>query len=294
MSGTGGGRPDFVILGAMKCGTTTLAAQLGAQPGYFMTDPKEPNFFSDDAIWARGPEWYAQLFAGAAPGDLRGEASTHYTKRPTHPHALDRMRSLLGDAPPRLIYMIRDPVARAVSHYMHGWSRDEITVPLAEAVRAHPELVDYGCYGMQIAPYVSAFGADAILLTSLEAMKTDPEGELARVGAFLGRDASLRAEVGARNVSAERARRLPLHGLLVDNPVATLLRRVLVPKAVRRRIREARTLRERPELPADLRAGMEARFLADRAELARLFPSHPALEACYPFASAAARETGAA
>jgi hypothetical protein len=271
----------------MKCGTTTLAAQLGAQQGIFVTDPKEPNFFSDDAVWARGPDWYAGLFAHAEPGDLKGEASTHYTKRPTHPHALERMQSLLGDAPPRLIYMIRDPVARAVSHYIHGWSRDEIAGSLPQAVAGHPELVDYGCYGMQIAPYVSAFGPEAILLTSLEAMKADPAGELARIGAFLGRAVQLQDDLGARNVSAERARRLPLHRLLVDNPVATALRRSLVPKALRNRIRRARTMQERPELPADLRARMEARFLADRAELARLFPDHPALTACYPFAPGA-------
>ncbi|MEM8580249.1 MAG: sulfotransferase, partial [Pseudomonadota bacterium] len=41
-------RPDYIVIGAMKCGTSTLAAQLGAQTGLFMTDPKEPNYFSDD------------------------------------------------------------------------------------------------------------------------------------------------------------------------------------------------------------------------------------------------------
>ena len=48
--------PDYIVIGAMKCGTTTLAAQLGAQSGLFMTTPKEPNYFSDDDVFARGPE----------------------------------------------------------------------------------------------------------------------------------------------------------------------------------------------------------------------------------------------
>jgi hypothetical protein len=276
-------RPDFVVIGAMKCGTTTLAAQLAAQAGVFVTDPKEPNFFSDDEIWARGAGWYAGLFEAAGPGELRGEASTHYTKLPTHPRTLERMGQV-WEAPPRLIYMIRDPVARAVSHYIHGWSRDELTGPLEAAVVAHPELVEYGCYGMQVAPYVEAYGAGSVLLTSLEAMKADPHAEMARIGAFLGRDLAWIADLEARNVSSERARRLPLHGLLVGNPVATALRRALVPKALRSRIRRARTLQERPELPASSRAAMEARFLEDRETLARLFPGHPALEQCYPFA----------
>ncbi len=57
--------PDFLIVGAMKCGTSTLAAQLGAQPGLFMTTPKEPNFFSDDDVYARGMAWYRALFDAA-------------------------------------------------------------------------------------------------------------------------------------------------------------------------------------------------------------------------------------
>ncbi|MGR3434230.1 MAG: sulfotransferase, partial [Shimia sp.] len=70
--------PDFLIIGAMKCGTTTLAAQLGRQDGVFVCDPKEPFYFSDDAVHARGPDWYRGLFAAAAPGDLKGEGSTRY------------------------------------------------------------------------------------------------------------------------------------------------------------------------------------------------------------------------
>ena len=71
--------PDFAIIGAMKCGTTTLAAQLGAQDGVFVTTPKEPEFFSEDANYARGMDWYASLYQGAAPGDLTGEGSTGLT-----------------------------------------------------------------------------------------------------------------------------------------------------------------------------------------------------------------------
>ena len=275
-------RPDFLLVGAMKCGTTTLAAQLGAQPGIFMTTPKEPNFFSDDEVWARGPDWYASLFENAAPGDLRGEASTHYTKLPTHPRVLERMEGLL-DAP-RILYMIRNPVERATSHYIHEWSQGAMGDDPVEAFAHHPEMVDYGRYGMQIAPYVERFGAERVLLTSLETLTAAPEEEFARIGAFLDRSVAWRDDLGPQNVSAERSRRLPLHGLLVDNPVATVLRQAFVPKSVRTRIREGRRMEERPELPATLREALETAFAEDRETLARLFPGHPALEACYPFA----------
>jgi Sulfotransferase domain len=279
--------PDFLIVGAMKCGTTTLQAQLAAQPGVFMTTPKEPNFFSDDAVFARGADWYAGLFAAAPPGARKGEASTHYTKLPTHPLAVPRMQALLP-VPPRIVYVIRDPVERALSHYIHAWSKAQMGADPAEAFRRHPELVDYGRYAMQIAPYLAAFGPGSVLLTSLEQMNAGPQAELARIAAHVGVAGPVRWQeaIGAQNVSAGRVRRLPLQALLIDNPVAEALRRTLVPKRLRDAVRNARRMDRRPSLPDGLRSDLETRFLADRAELARLFPGHPALRLCYPFAPA--------
>ena len=273
--------PDFLIVGAMKCGTTTLAVQLAAQEGVFITTPKEPNFFSDDEIWAKGEGWYRSLFASASPGDLKGEASTHYTKRPIYPLALERMASLLHA--PRIIYMIRNPVERAVSHYIHEWSQGEMGDDPEAAFRTYPELVAYGQYGMQIAPYIEQFGAESVLLTSLEQVKADGPGELERIGVFLGRALFWRDDLGPQNVSAERTRKLPFQALLVDNRVATSLRRTLVPKSLRTRIREGRRMVKRPDLPATLREAIERDFAQDRQTLLRLFPGHPALDLCYPF-----------
>ena len=275
--------PDFIVIGAMKCGTSTLAAQLGAQPGLFMTTPKEPNYFSDDAVHARGADWYAGLFAPAAPGDIRGEASTHYTKLPDYPDTIARMRAALGDV--RLIYMIRNPMVRLVSHYIHAWSEGELSVLLDQALQSHPPLIDYGLYGMQIAPFVQAFGREAVLLTSLERMKTDPQAELSRIAAHVGHGGPVtwQADMKQQNVSGERVRKLPFHGLIVDHPVSKSLRRTLVPKALRSRIRKARQMQDRPEVPAAARAGLETRFAADRAVLAGVFPGDPSIDLAYPF-----------
>ncbi len=275
--------PDFALVGAMKCGTTTLAAQLGAQDGIFMTDPKEPNFFSDDGNFAKGAPWYEALFAAAAPGDVKGEASTHYTKRPDLPHTVERMHAALPEV--RLVYMIRDPMARLVSHYIHAWSEGWLSEPLEEAIEHHPALVDYGRYGWQIAPFVEAWGAEAICLTSLERLRADPQSELARVAAHAGHAGPVvwADALEVQNVSAARARRLPLHGLLVDNPVARVLRRSLVPKALRARLRESRQMADRPRIPETARAGLEAGFARDRSQLAGFFPGDATLDLAYPF-----------
>lgn len=280
--------PDFVIVGAMKGGTSTLQAQLAAQPGVFMSTPKEPNYFSDDAVFARGESWYRGLFAAARPGDLKGEASTHYTKLPTHPHSLARMQALLPA--PRLIYLIRDPVARAVSHYIHGWSEGDITLDVEAAFERHPELVEYGRYAMQIAPFLAAYGADRVHLATLERMTAAPQAVLTEIGQFLGlaTDPVWQADLGRQNVSAERFRPLPMQRLLVDNPLARGLRRALVPKALRARIRQSRSLTVRPELSPALRERLHRVYEQDRDQLARLFPGHPALTEAYPFLPPAA------
>lgn len=278
--------PDFLIVGAMKCGTSTLQAQLALQDGVFMTTPKEPNYFSDDDVFARGQDWYEGLYADAAPGDLRGEASTHYTKLPTYPQTLARMQALLPA--PRLIYMIRNPLTRAVSHYIHEWTEARMGADPIAALRDHPELVEYGCYGMQIAPFLQAYGPERILLTSLEQIKAGPDAEFARIAAFLGlsEGAAWHHDLAPQNVSSERMRRMALQGLLIDNPVARVLRRSLVPKPVRTWIRQRRAMPDRPELPEEVKARLRAAFLDDRARLATMFPGHPALDLCYPFARA--------
>lgn len=273
--------PDYIIIGAMKCGTSTLAAQLGAQPGIFMTTPKEPNYFSDDDVFALGQDWYAGLFAPAAPGDLKGEASTHYTKLPLYPKALERL--LATGARPKLIYMLRDPIDRLISHYIHEWTQGVISEPLETALQTHPELIAYSRYAMQLAPWVAAFGADSLLVLGMADLKRDPQGLLERAGAFLGRDGLVwQDDLGRMNVSSERIRRFPLYGLLVENPLATWLRRRLVPQALRDRIKAARQMQVRPELDASTRARLAEIFAADRAELLALFPDRPEIAAIYP------------
>ncbi len=279
--------PDFMLIGAMKCGTSTLQAQLACQQGVFMTTPKEPNFFSDDDIYAQGIDWYLQLYADAAPGDLRGEASTHYTKQPTYPQTLSRMQADLRK-PLKLIYMIRNPVQRAVSHYIHEWTMSNMGQDVEAEFSRHTEMIDYGRYAMQLAPFIDAYGLENIHLTSLEQVKADPDGEFAKVVRFLNlpEGATWVHELEAQNVSAERMRKIPLQGLLIDNPVAKALRQVLIPKSIRTKIRQTRTMQTRPEISQTLQRRMEQSFLDDRATLARFFPGHAALTLCYPFADA--------
>ena len=223
--------PDFIIIGAMKSATTTLHEQLARQPGLWMSRPKEPNFFSDDENYAQGPSWYASCFEGAGPDDLRGESSTHYTKLPTHPRTVERM---LEDLPRvKLIYVMRHPIDRLTSHYLHEQTVGRITVGLEEAVDRCPELVDYGRYGMQLEPYLRAYGPGAIHPVFFDRLVGRPDEELDRIGKFLGVSRPLRWDhsLKPQNVGRERLRDSHLRNVLVQAPVLTSLRRRLVPRS---------------------------------------------------------------
>jgi hypothetical protein len=132
-----GGLPDFVIIGAMKSATTTLHEQLAAQAGIFMSEPKEPNFFSDEENWAKGMGWYRGLFEGAGDALLTGESSTHYTKLPDYPSALPRIRERLPDA--KFIYVMRHPMQRLLlTTLTNGWSVQSIARSTRRCTAAPP------------------------------------------------------------------------------------------------------------------------------------------------------------
>ncbi len=275
--------PDFIIIGAMKCGTSTLQSQLSAQTGVFMTKEKEPNFFSDDAIYEKGIEWYQSLFNDAAVDDIKGEASTHYTKLPTYPDCLSRMAADLSAV--KLIYLIRNPIERAISHYIHEWSMGVITEDFETAFKSHPEILSYGHYGAQITPYIDTFGIDNIHLVSLEAIKADPQQSLSEIGEFLGVNRPLHwyKDIQRANVSSARIKRFPFHNILIDSSIATILRRKLIPQGFRDKIKSLRQMSKRPEISECAKKHYELEFIKDYERLSLLFPCNRHLNLSYPF-----------
>lgn len=240
--------PDFIIVGAMKCATTTLHEQLSAQTGIFMTALKEPQFFSDDDVYAQGLDWYLDLFSAATPDELCGESSTHYTKLPTYPHTIDRLKAYAPNV--KLIYIMRDPIERLVSQYVHEWSQRVISSPLSSAIKSHAELHQYSLYSMQLRPYLEAFGPRQVLPVFLERIKQSPEAELARIGRFLALEEPTvwQIETAHRHSSRNRLRRSPLRDAIVNAPVLSDIRQNLVPKSVRRWVKGLWQMQERPEL----------------------------------------------
>lgn len=178
--------PDFLIIGAMKAGTTTLYEDLLAVPGLWLPPHKEPQDLIDPGVeTAQGRAGYGQKYAACPPGALAGDASTAYAKRPTHSDVAPRAARVLG-CDTRIIYLIRDPVQRIVSQYHHLWGLEIEQRPLNRAVLEDPQYIAYSRYDWQLVPWRATFGSDNILVLRFEEYLADRQGTVARICAFLG------------------------------------------------------------------------------------------------------------
>ena len=180
-------RPNLFIIGAMKSGTTSLHEYLDTHPQIAMSDMKEPGYFVEELSLDKGEPWYLDLFPQNPELRYRGESSTHYTKLPVYRGVVDRLYRFNPDA--RLIYIMRDPFERLVSHYWHN-KRDLVhggeLRPLLRAVKERPDYLAFGDYAMQLAPYLDRFGRQALYTLTFEALIADPQRELDGLYAWLG------------------------------------------------------------------------------------------------------------
>ena len=131
--------PSFIIIGAQKCGTSSLNAYLQMHPNVCrpvksnqLNSRKELNFFEEN--FEKGISWYRACFPRLLEGEITGEASPVYL---FHPYVPKRMASVLPDV--KLIVMLRNPIERAYSHYYHNVRKNREPLSFEEAIAAEPE-----------------------------------------------------------------------------------------------------------------------------------------------------------
>jgi hypothetical protein len=188
-----------VIIGAMKCGTTSLFRYLCQHPQVVGSSHKELNYFADDDNWARGNTWYEEHFDFDPARHRVGlEASTHYTKQPMYPNAAERMAQV--DASFKLVYLVRDPVARIESHLTHGvfkgWLGER------KHIKDHPHVLAVSRYAYQLDAFLEHFPADDILVVSLSELKQQPRAVVDRVLAHIGLDADFELNTDSQHNSS--------------------------------------------------------------------------------------------
>lgn len=179
---------DFMIVGANKSSTSTLANILAKHPDICFCQKKEPQFFSKVDNWQDSLADYRALFT-PTDNQLCGEASTTYT---CYPEFNKEIWASLYEFNPKLklIYIMRHPIDRMVSHYMHNYLRGYTNSSFEEDVICKPTYLNRTRYYTQIRPYLEYFGREQVLLLTFEEFLSAREAVLSRVSHFLGIDFS--------------------------------------------------------------------------------------------------------
>lgn len=258
--------PDWLIVGAPKAGTTSLAAWLRSHPQVFVPAEKEVGFF--DTHWDRGVDWYARAFAEAEPDQVVGEATPLYLYLD---HAVDRIARTVPSA--RLVVALREPAARAWSHVwffrlMGVESRDPREVlerELADPSASIPGPWDFGYldvsrYVGRLEHLVTRVPRAQVHVLFAEDMRCDADGTFGAVCDHLGVERRPAPTEDASAGSAPRSFRVQQ---------ALLRGGERVPRSLRRAVwRTNRRPGGYPALPADLADRIRAHLAEDTARLA--------------------------
>ena len=280
--------PTFLIIGAVKAGTTSLHHYLNQHPEIQMSAVKETNFFSGAANGVPYPVGrvdsigeYERLFDPAF--DVRGEASPGYSNHPRREGVPERIEALLPEV--KLVYIVRDPIARAVSHYQMQVGLSEEQRPAAEALTDLSEprtsYVPPGLYATQLELYLRRFPQERILLVDQADLLKVRGATLRRVFDFLGVTAEVDpARFDEELMSAGQWRAYSPAYRRLRGAVAPALRRL--PQAFRDSLRSSVEQAiwpplEKPEIDESLRGRLEEIYGGEvkrlRALTGKTFPS---------------------
>ncbi len=233
--------PTYIIIGAMKCGTTSLHRYLSAHPQIAASTRKELDFFKTDQDLAKGVAWYASQFD--ATYSVRGEASPNYSKCHLFPAVPKRMHAIVPEC--KIIYIVRDPAERAISHYLHSWVKGRESRPVAKAFQSfeNNNYILTGQYMFQLERFLEYYPQDQVFVLTSDELRNDRQATLSRIFRVLGVDDAF--------VSTEFAQ---IHHRTLDrrraNPLARLARRVPGVSALTRRVIPTSTLRRMRKIGA--------------------------------------------
>lgn len=175
--------PDIAIVGAARSGTSFLSATLGRHPAIDQGSVKEPNYFS--SRWSDGQEWYDGLYGPRSAEIMRLDSSVSYTY-PQHPRALERLSSAVPSA--RIIYGVRHPIHRLVSHYQlfRYYARSDDRTSLREAIEKSAMILETSNYGFWLAQISSYFPPEQVLVIPFPLMTKNVDAALDTVLPWLG------------------------------------------------------------------------------------------------------------
>lgn len=251
--------PNFLIIGAAKAGTTTLYHHLRQHPEVFMSPTKEPRFFAFEGM-TFDPEnavhrttvttlaSYEKLFQDVADEHAVGEASPSYLSNAI---AAERIQRYIPHA--KLIAILRNPVERAHSHFLHdslhGYEpgaeafdrlvADAASSPDSEVLER--PFLRMGFYGRQLEPYIERFDRGQLRIHLFEDLREDELAFAQSIYRFLGVDAGFAPDVGTRHAKTGVPSNRALHTALRGTKRLATWLRPMVPAGIRKALGTIRT-----------------------------------------------------
>jgi hypothetical protein len=274
--------PNFLVIGAQKSGTTSLYEYLRQHPQVFMGPVKEPDFFvsrgqprADSPTMVLSMEDYVALFGEATDEVAIGEASHRYL--PSE-EAVGRIAASLPDV--KLVAIVRNPVERAYSHWLHNVRNGRETLDFRHALDAETErlaadplsrfgYVTTGRYYRQLSRYLQAFSRERLRVYLFDDLAADPAALVRDLFRFLEVDDAFQPKLERHMVSGlPRGRMGETYDRLRKSPQAVKLVKRVVPGSVRDRVRER--FLKRPGLPWDVRQDLIASYREEIRQLEEL------------------------
>ena len=224
--------PNFIVIGAAKSATTSLAKIFYRHDLIHFSSNKEPKFFGRN--YSRGWAWYSHFFEKGAHLPLRGEASTMYSSTsPSFSATPQLLRHHLGEI--KLIYLIRHPLQRIVSHWRHYRGRHPDCPDFEDLMRSRllrRQIVEASLYHAQLERYRAVFPSDSIHCLTMEELIERPGRTIRSLFRFLGVKPRIRkvlnkGKLPTRNVAGSKGRDLvamPIWPAALKQEVIDLIR----------------------------------------------------------------------
>lgn len=177
---------DFMILGAQRCGTTSLYDILNSHDDLVGSRPKEPHFFSLSRDWKNELGAYEESFSHAE-GKSYFEASSSYTFSPNYDVCVWK-RIYEYNPNMKFIYLVRNPIERIISSYILYFEQGYTKLSLDESVIKDRIYIDASRYYSQIIPYIQYFGRENVLIVEFEQFVRERSVEIQKIADFLNVD----------------------------------------------------------------------------------------------------------
>jgi len=272
---------DFIIIGAQKCGTTWMWNMLDQHPGTDLPKEKEIFFFSDIEKYSKGIEWYERKFKHLDSGKIIGEASTDYL----YDRVLYKNLNPIKGLPPipeliishypsiKVIVILRDPVRRAISAYLHHLARGRFPLGLSVREVAQKyrylrilERGDYLKYLKLWYSYISDSRINCVILE--EDIIMNPQETVTKIYRFL----NISTEFTPMGLTESRNRRWNYSHIVLGNKLGVPyhLTHRIISRSILRRMLELINFMDMPAVSNDDIEYLRNSYLPQKAELSDL------------------------